>query len=76
MEQHRFPVHQRTAAPSWSELEQLLTVADVGRLLRLSRPKVYELIRQRGLPSLKIGGSRRFERASLLLWIEQQRERS
>jgi excisionase family DNA binding protein len=55
------------------ELEPLLTMADVQRILQLSKPKVYELMSGRGLPSLKIDGARRFERAALQAWIEQQR---
>ncbi len=47
---------------------------DVQRILQLSKPKVYELIHTRGLPSLKIDRLRRFERAKLQAWIEQQRE--
>ncbi len=55
-------------------LEPLLTMVDVQRILQLSKPKVYELMNVRGLPSLKIDGARRFERAKLQAWIEQQRE--
>lgn len=57
-----------------TELEPLLTVGDVQRILHLSKPKVYELINARGLPSFKIDGARRFEPAKLQAWIEQQRE--
>jgi excisionase family DNA binding protein len=57
-----------------TELEPLLTMMDVQRILQLSKPKVYELIHTRGLPSLKIDRLRRFERAKLQAWIEQQRE--
>lgn len=56
------------------ELELLLTIADVQQILQLSKPKVYELMHGRGLPSLKIDGARRFERARLQAWIEQQNE--
>lgn len=58
------------------ELEPLLTMMDVQRILQLSKPKVYELMHGRGLPSLKIDGARRFERAALQTWIEQQRNAS
>lgn len=58
------------------ELEPLLTIEEVQRILQLSKPKVYELMNVRGLPSLKIDGARRFERARLQSWIEQQRDSS
>ncbi len=57
------------------ELEPLLTMADVERILQLSKPKIYELM-HRGLPSFKIDGARRFERVQLLTWLEQQRNAS
>ena len=57
------------------ELEPLLTIADVQRILQLSKPKIYELMHH-GLPSLKIDGARRFERMQLLIWLEQQRNAS
>ena len=56
------------------ELEPLLTIVDLGKILRLSKPKIYELINTRSLPSLKIDGARRFERAKVQAWIEQQRD--
>ena len=54
-------------------LEQLLTVADVARILGLSRVKVYDLLK-RGLPSVKIDGARRIQPAKLQTWIEQHGE--
>ena len=57
------------------ELEPLLTMADVERILQLSKPKIYELMHH-GLPSFKIDGARRFERGKLLTWLEQQRNAS
>lgn len=72
------PRHRRIQPPQparqGTELEPLLTMMDVQRILQLSKPKVYELMNMRGLPSLKIDGARRFERAKLQAWIEQQAE--
>lgn len=53
-------------------LEPLLTLQEVQEILQLSKPKVYQLMHTRGLPSLKIDGARRFHRARLQDWIEQQ----
>lgn len=61
------------AVQAATELEPLLTVSDVQRILQVSKPKVYQLIHS-GLPSLKIDKGRRFERASLQAWIAQRRE--
>lgn len=68
----RKPTSPLPSAPK-PELEPLLTMMDVERILQLSKPKIYELM-HRGLPSLKLDGARRFERVRLLEWIEQQRQ--
>jgi excisionase family DNA binding protein len=68
---------KRTQVPKVQQpivIEPLLTMQDVQMILQLSKPKVYELMNARGLPSLKIDGARRFERARVQAWIEQQRE--
>lgn len=64
--------------PVWlaKGLEPLLTMIEVQRMLQLRKPKVYELMRSRGLPSLNMDGARRFERAAFQAWIEQQKELS
>ena len=60
------------SAPRTKELEPLLTMADVQRILQLSKPKIYQLMRTHALPSLKIDGARRFEPGTLQAWIEEQ----
>lgn len=70
------PLPQPLPVSSGKELEPLLTMKEVRSILQLSKPKVYELMNTRGLPSLKIDGARRFERAQLQAWIERQRDRS
>ncbi len=54
-------------------LEQLLTVAEVARILGLSKVKVSDLLKS-GLPSVKIDGARRIQPAKLQAWIEQHGE--
>jgi excisionase family DNA binding protein len=55
-------------------MQNLLTVTDVASILRLSRVKVYELMKRDGLPSLKINGARRIQPGKLKTWIEQHNE--
>jgi excisionase family DNA binding protein len=61
-----------------SELQKLLTVADVAAILGLSKVKVFALLKQRpdGLPSVKIGGARRVQPQKLQAWIEQHSEQA
>lgn len=51
-----------------------LTVPDVMEALKLSRFKVYDLIRSRQLKSIKIGRCRRVPAESLRTFIEAQLE--
>lgn len=67
----------RTAQPAEAShvkvVEPLLTVADVARILGLSKVKVYALLK-RGLPSVKIDGARRIQPYKLQAWIEQHQQ--
>lgn len=67
------PVQQPTPAPI--VLAPMLTMRDMQTLLHLSKPKIYELIEE-GLPTLKIGGARRFDSAEVHAWIAQQKAKA
>jgi excisionase family DNA binding protein len=54
-----------------TQLQKLLKVEEVADILGVSRVKVYLLLRN-GLPSVKIGGARRFQPEKVQAWIEQQ----
>jgi len=52
--------------------EPLLTADEAARLLRVPRSTLYELVRSRGLPHIRIGDrALRFTRADLEEWIAQ-----
>jgi excisionase family DNA binding protein len=61
-----------------SELEELLTVADVAALLRVSKSWVYEHTRSRGtprserLPYVKVGKYVRFEAQAIREFIQKK----
>jgi len=48
----------------------LYTVQEVAETLKLSRSKVYGLIKDGGLPSVKIGGSRRLRKQDIAQYVE------
>jgi excisionase family DNA binding protein len=48
----------------------LYTVQEAAETLKLSRSKVYGLIKDGGLPSVKIGGSRRLRKQDLAQYVE------
>lgn len=54
--------------------EPLLDAHQAARLLHVPRSTLYELVRSRGLPHVKIGRrGLRFTRADLAHWVEQNR---
>ncbi|MET9998839.1 helix-turn-helix domain-containing protein [Streptomyces microflavus] len=57
-----------------STTTEALTVPEVMRALRLSRFKVYDLIRSRQLKSIKIGRCRRVPADALRTFIDHQLE--
>ena len=57
------------APPVPTVVEQLLTVPEVARLLRVSDWYVYELIKRREIPSIRIGRWIRVERNALTDWM-------
>jgi excisionase family DNA binding protein len=54
----------------------LLTTPEVADLLRLGKTRIYNLMNEHGLPSLKIGTRRFFDRKDIEAWIDQQKVRS
>lgn len=49
--------------------EPLLDAIEAARLLKVPRSTLYELVRSRGLPHVKVGRALRFTRADLAIWI-------
>jgi excisionase family DNA binding protein len=52
--------------------EPLLDATEAARLLRVPRSTLYELVRSRGLPHIRVGTrGLRFTRVDLARWVEQ-----
>ena len=49
-----------------------LSPAETAKMLGISRPTLYALMRQEGFPSFKVGSRRLISRAGLERWIAQQ----
>jgi len=58
------PDHQLLAEP-------LLNASEAARLLRVPRSTLYELVRSRGLPHVRVGRALRFTRADLGQWVAE-----
>ena len=51
------------------EETKLLKIQDIQELLKISRTKAYELIKQNGFPVIRIGKSIRVIKKELLNWL-------
>lgn len=61
-----------SAADRLQQSEPLLTTDEAARLLRVPRSTLYELVRSRGLPHVRIGErGLRFTRSDLHEWIAE-----
>lgn len=54
-------------------MDELLTIRDTMRILRVSRSTLFNLMNAGALPSVKIGRSRRFKSSDLTAFIEALR---
>jgi excisionase family DNA binding protein len=66
--------HVGASAYESIRLERLLTIADVARVLGISRGSVYGLIRTGELVPIRVGERARFEPATLRAYLERHRE--
>ena len=53
------------------QLQPLLCMAEVCKLLHVSRPTIYDLIDE-GLPVIRFGRAVRFSQSSLQAWLKQR----
>jgi excisionase family DNA binding protein len=51
---------------------EVLTIKEVGELLRIHRGTVYKLTKNGTIPSFRIGSDWRFRRAVIERWIAEQ----
>lgn len=56
--------------------EPLLDANEAARLLRVPRSTLYELVRSRGLPHVRVGRTLRFTREDLGQWVAKNTARS
>src|ERR1700712_4588983 len=51
-------------------MENILTIREVADLLKINEKTVYKLAADAKIPGFKVGGSWRFDRATIAKWIE------
>jgi excisionase family DNA binding protein len=53
-------------------MENILTIRQVADLLKINEKTVYKLAAAAKIPGMKVGGSWRFDRATIMLWLKNQ----
>ncbi len=55
--------------------DEILTLKEVAEYLKLAEKTAYRLAAEGKLPGFKVGGSWRFKREDVLIWIEKQKNK-
>ena len=55
-------------------MEELLTLKELSRYLKISKPTLYKMAEKGKIPSLKIANQWRFKKEDISTWIEKQRK--
>ena len=55
--------------------DQILTMKEVAKYLKLAEKTAYRLAAEKKLPGFKVGGSWRFKLVDLEAWIEEQKHK-
>ena len=50
----------------------ILTAEDIANILMINKNKAYELMKQKGFPTITMGRLKRVNRDSFFKWIEEQ----
>jgi len=54
-------------------MEELLTLEELSRYLKISKPTLYKMVEKGKIPALKIANQWRFKKEDISTWIEKQR---
>ena len=55
-------------------MEELLTLNELSRYLKISKPTLYKMVEKGNIPALKIANQWRFKKEDIKMWIEKQRK--
>ncbi|EIW20751.1 MULTISPECIES: excisionase family DNA-binding protein [Pelosinus] len=53
-----------------SKIEEILTTYEAAEFLKISRWKIYDLIRKKQIPFKEVGTQKRFVKARLIEWMQ------
>ena len=63
---------EKTQYKSFDDLPLVLSVPDLASVLGISRAGAYELVKEKGFPSLTIGSRILIPRDKLIAWIDEK----
>lgn len=55
-------------------MEELLTLEELARYLKISKPTLYKMVEKGKIPALKIANQWRFKKDDINRWLEKQRK--
>ena len=55
-------------------MEELLTLEELARYLKISKPTLYKMVEKGRIPALKIANQWRFKKDDINRWLEKQRK--
>ena len=55
-------------------MDEIMTVPEVAKYLKISKSKLYYLIQKRKIPHIKIGRNVRIRGSDLANWLERQQD--
>lgn len=55
------------------KMDELLTLEELSKYLKISKPTLYKMVEKSKIPALKIANQWRFKKDDINIWIEKQR---
>ena len=55
-------------------MQRLMTLEELGQYLRFTKKTIYKLLKQGGIPALKIGNKWRFDKEAIDIWLHRDVE--
>ncbi len=55
-------------------MEELLTLKELSKYLKISKPTLYKMVEKGKIPALKIANQWRFKNEDINSWVEKQRK--
>jgi excisionase family DNA binding protein len=56
------------------EMEELITLEELSKYLKISKPTLYKMVERGKIPALKIASQWRFKKEDIDGWVEKQRK--